>query len=172
MIVSTIVAVAKNNVIGRSSHNDIPWYLPADLKYFKKTTLNHHIIMGRNCYESIGRPLPKRTNVIVTRNPYFIATGCVVAHSIEEALEMAFDNGEEEAFIIGGGQIYEQSQALWDKVYLTEVDLEVEGDIYFPKLVETDWELCSQERHQPDAKNEHGYTFKVFERKFVKNEPV
>ena len=104
MIVSAIVAVAKNNVIG--INNGIPWYLPADLKYFKKTTLNHHIIMGRKSYESIGRPLPKRTNVIVTRDPFFMASNCLVVHSVEEGLQLALDNNETEAFIIGGGEIY------------------------------------------------------------------
>lgn len=162
MIISTIVATAKDFVIGRD--NDIPWYLPADLKYFKKTTLNHHIIMGRNCFASIGRPLPKRTNVIVTRNPFFAATGCVVAHSIEEALTIAHDNGETEAFIIGGGQIYEQSKDLWDKIYLTEVDLQVEGDVFFPKINMDDWKLTFEEKHVADAKNEHNYVFKVLER--------
>ncbi|RMG82437.1 MAG: dihydrofolate reductase, partial [Bacteroidetes bacterium] len=138
MIISTIVATAKNNVIGKD--NQIPWYLPADLRYFKKMTLNHHIIMGRNCYESIGRPLPKRTNIIVTRNPFFIASGCLIAHSVEEALELARENGEAEAFIIGGGQIYEQSRHLWDKIYLTEVDVEVEGDVFFPEIDPAQWE--------------------------------
>ena len=85
MVVSTIVATAKNNVIGKD--NDIPWYLPADLKYFKKITLNHHIIMGRNCYESIGKPLPKRTNMILTRNPFYIVSNCYVLHSLEEAFK-------------------------------------------------------------------------------------
>ena len=94
MKISCIVATAHNNVIGKD--NDIPWYLPADLKYFKKQTLGHHILMGRNCYESIGRPLPKRTNVIITRDPYFIASNCLIAHSINEALEIAYDNGEED----------------------------------------------------------------------------
>lgn len=163
MIVSTIVAVAKNYVIGKD--NQIPWYLPADLKYFKRTTLNHHIIMGRNCYESIGRPLPKRTNVIVTRNPFFVATGCLVTHSIQEALELAQENGETEAFIIGGGQIYEQSENLWDKIYLTEVDLEAEGDIYFPKIDFKKWDETFCELHEKDAKNEFNYTFKIFEKK-------
>lgn len=163
MIVSTIVAVAKNNVIGKD--NDIPWYLPADLKYFKKITLNHHIIMGKNCYYSIGRPLPKRTNVVLSRDPFFTLSNCIVAHSIEEALESALRNGEHEVFIIGGGQIYEQSQKFWDKIYLTEVDLEVEGDVFFPEVKEEEWELVSEEKHEPDEKNEHTYTFKVFERR-------
>ncbi len=163
MIISCIVAVAQDLVIGRD--NDIPWYLPADLKYFKKITLNHHIIMGRKCYQSIGRPLPKRTNVVITRDPFFISTGCIVRHSIEEALEAAYDNGAEEAFIIGGGMIYEQTQELWDKLYLTEVDIKVEGDIYFPRIKEEDWNLVSSDPHQADEKNEYNYTFKLYERK-------
>lgn len=170
MLISTIVAVAKNNVIGRTSHNDIPWYLPADLKYFKKITLNHHIIMGRNCYESIGRALPKRTNIVVTRNPFFVASNCLVAHSIEEALGMAYDNGENEVFIIGGGQIYKESRDLWDKVYLTEVDLKVDGDVVFPTLNADHWTLASEEMHLPDEKNKHTYTFKIFERKQIPEE--
>ncbi len=162
MTISAIVATAKNGVIGKD--NDIPWYLPADLKYFKKVTLNHHIIMGRNCFVSIGRPLPKRTNVIVTRNPYYVASNALIVRSIDEALTIAEENGEEEAFIIGGGQIYEASQEYWDKLYLTEVDLEVEGDIFFPKLDLNEWKLISEEPHQADEKNEYAYTFKVLER--------
>lgn len=162
MIVSAIVATAKNNVIGKN--NDIPWYLPADLKYFKKTTLNHHIIMGRKSFQSIGKPLPKRTNIVITRNPFFIASNCIMSTSVEEALSIAQDNGETEAFIIGGGQIYELSKSYWDKLYLTEVDLEVDGDIFFPQLNQDEWKLISSEHHEPDEKNEHPYTFKIFER--------
>jgi len=163
MIISTIVATAKNNIIGKD--NDIPWYLPADLKYFKKTTLNHHIIMGRNCYESIGRPLPKRTNVIITRNPFFIASNCLVTHSIHEALAIAKANGEEEVFIIGGGQIYNQSKDLWDRIYLTEVDLEVDGDVFFPEIDKDEWTETLSEAHKADEKNPHDYCFKVLKRK-------
>ena len=128
MIISCIVALAKNRVIGKD--NDIPWYLPADLQYFKKTTIEHTVIMGRNCYVSIGKPLPKRTNIIVTRDPFFISSNCLIARSIPEALHMAHQAGEKEAFIIGGGQIYEQTSDLWDKLYITEVDTDVEGDVY------------------------------------------
>lgn len=163
MIISTIVASARNNVIGKD--NDIPWYLPADLKYFKKKTLGHHILMGRKCFESIGRPLPKRTNVILTRNPYFIASNCMVVHAVEEAIDMALANGEEEFFIIGGGQIYEMTQHLWDRIYMTDVDLYVEGDVFFPEIDMTKWELKSQEDHEPDEKNIHPYSFKTYERK-------
>lgn len=162
MIVSAIVATAKNRVIGKD--NNIPWYLSADLKYFKRTTLNHHIIMGRKSFQSIGRPLPKRTNVVVTRDPFFVASNCLIASSIEEALNLAYDNGETEAFIIGGGQIYKQSMPLWDKLYLTEVDLEIEGDVFFPEINKQEWQLISSEPHQADEKNEYDYTFKVFER--------
>jgi len=168
MLVSIIVAVAKNNVIGKD--NDIPWYLPADLKYFKRTTLNHHIIMGRKCFQSIGKPLPKRTNIIITRNPYYTASNCLVTHSIEEALGMAYDNQEQEAFIIGGGEIYKQSMDLADKLYLTEVDLEVDGEIYFPTINPKEWKLISEEAHKPDEKNEHPYIFKIYERVVLKDE--
>jgi len=156
------VAVAKNNIIGKD--NEIPWYLPADLRYFKKTTLGHAVIMGRNCYMSIGRPLPKRTNIIVTRDPFFISSSCPIARSIPEALFMAHSDGESEVFIIGGGQIYQQSIDLWDKLYLTEVDLEVDGDVFFPEIDMTAWKLISSEYHDKDEKNEFNYTFKVFEK--------
>jgi len=162
MIVSAIVAAAKNRVIGMN--NQIPWYLPADLKYFKKTTLNHHVIMGRNTFASIGRPLPQRTNIIVTRDLFFIANDCLVVHSVDEALDLAYDNGETEAFIIGGGQIYEQSQDYWDKIYLTEVALEPEGEVFFPKIEPQDWRLTFKEAHKADAKNEMDYIFKVYQR--------
>ncbi len=163
MTISCIVAVAKGNIIGKD--NDIPWYLPADLQYFKKTTLNHHIIMGRNCFDSIGRPLPKRTNVILTRDPYYLASNSVVAHSIPEALEIAYQNEETEAFIIGGGKIYDQTVDLWDRLYITEVDVEVEGDILFPTIDFNEWELTFEEKHLPDGKNEYAYTFKVYQKK-------
>lgn len=165
MIVSAIVAVAKGNVIGNDQQ--IPWYLPADLAWFKRNTLNHHIIMGRKSFLSIGRPLPHRTNVIVTRNPFFVADNCLIAYSIEHALEIAFDNGETEAFIIGGGDIYLQSMPLWDKIYLTEVDAVVKGDTFFPEFPKDGWHLLFEEAHLADEKNEYNYTFKVFEKKNV-----
>jgi len=163
MIISTIVAVAKNNVIGKD--NNIPWYLPADLKYFKKITTGHHIVMGRKCYESIGRPLPKRTNVVVTRNPFFIASGCLITHNVAEAVQLAEANGEEEVFIIGGGQIYEIALPHVDRIYLTEVDVEVEGDIFFPTIDPNNWNLIKETKHKSDGKNQYDYTFKVLERK-------
>lgn len=162
MIISAIVAVASNGLIGRD--NNIPWYLPADLKHFKRTTLNHHVIMGRKTFESIGRPLPKRVNIILTRNPFYVASNCVVVHSLQEALEVAENNGESEVFIIGGSEIYQLSLPYLHRIYLTEVELEAPGDTYFPDLQETEWKVTSCEQHQADDKNQFNYRFKVLER--------
>lgn len=166
MIISAIVAVSKDGVIGRD--NQIPWYLPEDLKYFKKVTLGHPVIMGRKSFVSIGRPLPKRTNIIVTRDPFYIVSGCIVVNTLEEALEWAHKEGEDEIFIIGGGEIFEQSISYWDKLYLTEVDLYVpDGDVFFPEINPEEWALLSEEHHDADEKNEYAYTFKIFERKLA-----
>ena len=162
MIVSAIVAISRNRVIGRD--NQIPWYLPADLKYFKRTTLHHHVLMGRKTFESIGRPLPKRTNIVVTRNPFWTASNVWVANSIEEGLSLAERNGEEECFVIGGGQIYELGMPFFDRIYLTEVDLEADGEIGFPALDAEAWKLIWSEVHLPDDKNKWKYTFKVYEK--------
>lgn len=163
MTISCIVAMARNRVIGLN--NDIPWYLPADLKYFKKTTTGHAVIMGRNCYASIGRPLPNRINIIITRDPFFISSNCIIARSVSEALSAAYDIGEAEAFIIGGGQIYEQTQDLWNRLYLTEVDLDITGDVHFPDISMDQWSLTNREEYVKDEKNEWNYAFNVYERK-------
>lgn len=162
MIVSAIVAVAKNGVIG--NNNAIPWYLSDDLKYFKKVTSGHHVIMGKNSLLSIGRPLPNRTNIVISRDPFFTASGCLVAHSVEEALEIADTNEEPEAFIIGGGQIYAESEQYWDKIYLTEVDLFPEGDVFFPSVDFTLWNLIFEETHLASEKNDADFTFKIYKR--------
>jgi dihydrofolate reductase len=162
MIVSAIVAAAQNNVIGDG--NDIPWRIPTDLKYFKQTTLDHHVIMGRKTFASMGRPLPKRTNVVLTRDLMFTATGILVAHSIEEALTMAYDNDETEVFIIGGGEIYKQSMHYLDKVYLTRVMAEPEGEVVFPDLPAEEWKLISSEAHQANERDEHDFVFEVYTR--------
>lgn len=162
MLVSAIVAAAENQVIGDGA--DIPWRLSSDLKYFKRTTIHHHVIMGRKTYESMGRPLPKRTNVVLTRDPFYIGTGIVVARSIEEGLQIALNNGEEEVFIIGGGEIYRQSLPYLDKIYRTRVAASPAGDVIFPELPEGDWQLISSESHAADEKNEYDYTFEVWER--------
>lgn len=162
MLISAIAAISSNRVIGKD--NQIPWYLPADFRFFKQTTLNHHILMGRKNYQAIGKPLPKRTNVVITRDPFFVSTGCVVVHSIEAAIQVAHENGEDEAFIIGGGQIYEQAMPFVDKIYLTEIELEVDGDVFFPELDPNIWIVESEEYHEPDEKNAFAFTIRVFQR--------
>ncbi len=129
--------------------------------------MGKHVIMGRKTFESMnGKPLPKRTNIVITRDPYYVASGTVVAHSLEEALELAKQNGEEEAFIIGGGEIYNQSLPFLDKLYLTEIDVEIEnGDAFFPILDTEEWELISEKAYEPDEKNPHAYVFRVFKKK-------
>ncbi len=164
MIISAIAAMSSNRVIGRNG--DLPWHQPRDMKFFKETTLGHHIIMGRNNFASLDyRPLRGRVNIVLTRDPFFITSSAIVMHSIEEALSFAQDAGEEEAFIIGGGEIYKQSMHLLDKIYLTEVITETSGDTYFPEIDINDWELVSSQRFEADEKNEFPMRFDVLLRK-------
>ena len=160
MIISSIVAVAENGVIGLDG--DIPWYLSSDFKYFKKTTMNAPIIMGRNCFESIGRPLPKRLNIIISRDPFYVVSGALVVHSINEALELAAESNPEECFIIGGGEIYRQTIDIWDKLYYTEVHMTPEGDTFFPEVNWEEWSLISRTYHEKEEKDDCDCTFKVF----------
>ena len=134
-----------------------------------KTTMGKHVIMGRKTFESMnGKPLPKRSNIVITRDPFYVASGTLVVHSLQEALELAKKNGEQEVFIIGGGEIYKQSLPLLDKLYLTEIDLEIEdGDTFFPALDPEAWDLISEEAHKPDEKNPHAYVFRVFKKKIL-----
>ena len=165
MIVSAIVAAGHDNVIGKD--NELPWYLPADLKFFKRTTSGHHIIMGRKCFESIGKPLPKRTNIILSRNPYYVVSNCIVCTSIEEALSLAEEQEQEEVFIIGGGEIYKAAWEYLDRIYITEVDIKIEGEnlTYFPEVDEKEWNLISKDDQQPDERNEYKYSFLLYERR-------
>ena len=161
MIISAIVAFGKNREIGKD--NQIPWYLPNDLKWFKKSTSNHHVLMGRKNFESIGKPLPNRTNIIVTRNPFYLASGCLIVHSIEEGIELAESHEIQELFIIGGQQIYEYCIPYYDKLYLTEIDIEVpNADTFFPKIDLSSFTLESQEEHKKDSKNKHDHTISVY----------
>ena len=160
MIVSIIVAMAENGVIGKD--NDLPWRLPADLKHFKQTTTGHSIIMGRKTYESIGRPLPKRRNIVITRNAEWKAEGVEVANSLAAALEMCRE--EKEVFVIGGGSIYALAfeENLVDKAYVTLVHEEFEGDTYFELPDKAAWVVTEEELHQPDEKNAYSYSFITF----------
>ncbi len=161
MLVSAIVAVSENNVIGRDGH--LPWRLPADLKYFKSVTTGHYIILGRKNYADIGRPLPDRVNVVLTRNKSFSAPGCVVAYSLEEALQIAKEAKETECFIVGGAALYKEALPLCKKLYLTRVLASIDGDVLMPSLGEG-WVLQSEERRDADEKNAYPIIFQVFER--------
>ncbi|WP_257352357.1 dihydrofolate reductase [Pseudalkalibacillus decolorationis] len=158
-MISLLVAVAKNRVMGKD--NDLPWHLPEDLKWFKNVSMGHTIIMGRNTYESIGKPLPGRKNVIITTDKSYIAEGCIVTHSIEEALEQ---NGEEQ-IVIGGAQVFKQVLPITDRIYLTQIDEEFEGDTFFPELDESEWEVTSKEKGIKNEKNPYDYYFTIYDRK-------
>jgi dihydrofolate reductase len=160
MKLSLVAAMAKGRVIGKD--NQMPWHLPADLQHFKKVTMGKPIVMGRKTYDSIGRPLPGRCNIVITRQENLSIAGCDVFNSIPEALAELSD--ENEVMIIGGGNLYEQALPLVDYLYLTFIDLEVEGDAFFPVWVEADWKEISLEKHMPDDKNLSSYCFVEFER--------
>lgn len=162
MRIAAIVAVSQNGIIG--DDNQIPWYLPTDLNYFKRVTLGHPVIMGRKNFQSIGRPLPKRLNIVLTRSAFWRADGVEIANSASEALQIASDSGAQSAFIIGGADIYSLFWAQTQTLYYTEVHVEVEGDVRFPGFDLSEWQLLSSEHHEADAKNEFAYTFKVYER--------
>ena len=161
MRVSLIAAMAENRVIG--VNNELPWRLPADLKHFRALTTGHHVIMGRRNYESIGKPLPDRTNIVVTRNPDYRAPGCFVAHSLEQALARAQEDPE--IFVIGGAEIYRQAFARADRLYLTLVRANIDGDTYFPSFDERQWREIGREPHGSDEKNPYAYMFVTYDRK-------
>lgn len=161
MMLSAIVAVAENGVIGRD--NDLPWRLPADLKYFRTVTTGHHIVLGRKNYQSIGRPLPGRVNIVLSRDTYFVAPGCLRASGLEEAFALARAAGESECFVIGGAEVYREALPLCRRLYLTRVHASFEGDVLMPPLGEG-WREVSCERHEADEKNAWAYSFTVLER--------
>ena len=157
MIISLIAAMGKNRVIGHD--NSIPWKLPADMKRFKDLTTGKPVIMGRKTFESIGRPLPNRTNIIITSDKNYKADGCIVVHSVDEALKVA--KGDE-IMIIGGAQIYKQFLPIANRMYLTFIDKNFEGDAYFPEYDKHEWKEISREEHVDE--NSFKYAFVNFER--------
>jgi len=140
---SVIAALARHRVIGRD--NDLPWHLPEDLKRFRSLTMGHHIVMGRKTYESLGRLLPGRTTVIVTRNPEYVVPGAIVVHSLQQAIDACGDDPE--IFLIGGAELYQQSLELAGRMYLTEIDAEFAGDAFFPDFSQETWHETSRESH-------------------------
>ncbi|GGF23536.1 dihydrofolate reductase [Hymenobacter cavernae] len=161
-MIAFVVAVAENGVIGRD--NQLIWHLPADLRHFKELTLGHPIIMGRRTFESIGRPLPKRTNIVVTRHLGWQAEGCIAAYSVPTALELA-QQTDEQVFVIGGAEIYRQALSAADTIYLTEVHHSFEGDAVFPEINHSEWRETTRERHEPDEKHAYAYSFVTLQRR-------
>lgn len=162
MKISLIVAASKNNVIGKD--NDLPWRLPDDMKHFVKKTTGHHILSGRKNFESFGKALPNRTNLIVTRDDSYQKENTHVFTSISEAINFAKDRGEEELMIIGGGEIYRQCLAAAECIYLTRVNAEIEGDTYFPELPSQEWKLIKSIQHPADEKHAYSFSIQEFQR--------
>ena len=161
-MITIIAAIAKNNALGKD--NDLIWHLPADLKRFKKVTSGHHILMGRNTFESIGKPLPNRTSVIITRNNEYLKDGCLIANSVEEAIDLT---DKKDAFIIGGAQIYKEVLAknLADRLDITIVHHDFEADVFFPEIDMNIWKEISRENFMADEKNKYDYSFVSYIRK-------
>lgn len=155
--------MAENRVIG--VNNALPWRLPEDLKYFRRLTTGHHVIMGRRNYESIGKPLPERTNIVVTHNPDYAAPGCHVVHSIIDALQLAKDDTE--VFIIGGAQLYRQTLDRADRMYLTLIHADITGDVLFPEFNWNEWKDVARCRHEPDDRHPYSYSFITLDKRGV-----
>lgn len=160
-MVTIIAAIAENNALGKN--NQLIWHLPADLKRFKKTTLNHVVIMGRKTFESLGKPLPNRTNILITRDKNYKAEGCVVANSLKEALKAAL-KVDENPFILGGADIYTQAMPFADKLDITYVHHQFDADVFFPEIDKTIWKETSRENFKADENNKYDYSFVTFER--------
>lgn len=163
MKISMIAAMAHDRVIGKD--NQMPWHMPADLAHFKRVTLGKPVLMGRKTFESIGRPLPGRRNLVISRNPGYQADGIEVVGSVEAALARLADNEVAEVMVIGGGHLYAELLPRADCLYLTRIELEVEGDTRFPAFEDEQWQCVERETHQADEKNPHPYRFETWLRK-------
>ena len=159
-MITIIAAVAKNNALGKD--NQLLWHLPTDLKRFKKVTANHHVIMGRKTFESLGKPLPNRTNIIITRNPNFKAEGCVIVNSLQQAIETAKE--DENPFILGGAEIYKQAIEIADTLDITFVHHKFEADVFFPEIDTTIWKETAREDLKADEKNKYDFSFVTYRR--------
>lgn len=161
MRISIIAAMSSNRVIG--FNDDLPWHLPPDLRRFKELTMGHHMIMGRKTFDTIGRPLPGRVTIVVTRQSDFYHQDVLVAHSIDDALRLA--QNEEEVFIAGGGEIYRLTLGVADRIYLTIIDREFEGDTFFPLFDESDWQTVEAQEFPSDEQNPLGFAFLTMDRR-------
>jgi len=158
---SIIAAIARNGVIGKN--NTLPWHLPADMAFFKKTTTGHTIVMGRKNYQDIGRPLPNRRNIVLSRDTGFRAKGCEVVNSFDEMLAITDDN--EEVFIIGGAGLYVTALAVAPRMLITKIAAEIKGDVLFPEIIWNDWQEISSEHHDADEKNKYAFDIVEYKRK-------
>lgn len=160
-MITMIAAAAENNALGKE--NDLVWHLPDDFRRFKTLTTGHHIIMGRKTFESFPKPLPNRTHVVITRQEDYCAEGAVVVSSLEEALEIA--KADEQAYIIGGGEIYKLGLEVSDKIELTRVHGSFEADTFFPEIDPLKWEVTNEEFHDKDDRHQYAFTYLTYERK-------
>src|SRR5690606_22249649 len=156
-MISIIVAAAENNAIGYK--NKLLWHMPADLKYFKKTTMGHTVIMGRKTYESVGKPLPGRRNIIITRQKDYTAPGTQIVHSLKQ--DIALCDRQEESFIVGGAEIYAEALGYTDRIYMTLIYAEFQADTFFPPVDQKLWHLVSESYHDADASNPYDYNFMI-----------
>ncbi|KON87516.1 dihydrofolate reductase [Sporosarcina globispora] len=161
-MISLMWAMDENRVIGKD--NKLPWHLPEDLKFFKRTTMGHPIAMGRKTWDSIGRPLPGRENIVITRNESFSCEGCTVLNSIDE-LQKYSGEKEDEIFVIGGAEIFKAILPAADRLYLTMIYDQFEGDTYFPEVDMSEWDLLSREKGTRDEKNPYDFEFLIYKRK-------
>jgi dihydrofolate reductase len=161
-MISFIFAMDKNRLIGKD--NDLPWHIPNDFKFFKDMTWGKTIIMGRKTFESFGKPLPEREHIVITSNRDYNREGCKVVHSIEDILQLEKDQPDHEWFVIGGSVLFEKMLPYADRMYLTYIDYEFEGDTYFPKYDESEWKLISETQGKKDENNPYDYYFRTYDR--------
>ncbi|MDX2190154.1 MAG: dihydrofolate reductase [Bacteroidota bacterium] len=165
MKISIIVAVAENGVIG--ANNALLWRLSKDLQMFKTLTSGHHILMGRKTFDSIGKPLPNRTSIVISNSTSFLGEGVFVFNNIEKGIEFARSRNESELFIIGGGKIYEQVLPIADTLYYTKVHASLKGDAFFPVLSDKEWRILQSEKFNKDDKNEYDFDFQILEKTHI-----
>lgn len=166
MTISIIAALSRNRVIGKDG--DLPWKLPADMQFFKATTTDHHVVLGRKNYESIPekyRPLPNRTNIILSRNPDLAIQGCITVSTLQDAVDLANSNKEGELFIIGGGEVYKLALPIAQKMYLTEIRADIEGDVFFPEFDKSEWRETSRIHHVADEKHNYAFDFVTYDKR-------
>ena len=163
MTISLVVAAANNNAIGKDGK--MPWHLSNDMKHFKNITWGMPVIMGRRTFESLGKPLSGRKNIVITRQPDWKADGVVIVKNLDDALFVANQTDAKEVFVIGGGEIYRLAFEKTKRIYLTRVKAEPEGDTFFPDLDKKEWYLTSEDDHEADEKNSYAYSFQTWERK-------